>query len=98
MQQTKKLYDDNPYQTSFDASVLSCEPYTAPEKKAEQGTPLYDVIFDQTIFFPEEGGQNADTGTIGSHPVLDVQIKDGVIHHIMNMPFEIGRASCRERV
>ena len=40
MQQTKKLYDDNPYQTSFDASVLSCEPYTAPEKKAEQGTPL----------------------------------------------------------
>ncbi len=91
MQQTKKLYDDNPYQTSFDASVLSCEPYTVPEKKAAQGTPLYDVIFDQTIFFPEEGGQNADTGTIGSHPVLDVQIKDGVIHHIMNASFVPGQ-------
>lgn len=44
MQQTKKLYDDNPYQTSFDASVLSCEPYTAPEKKQSK-EPLSTTLF-----------------------------------------------------
>ena len=43
-----------------------------------------------TPFLPEEGGQNADGGTLNSHPVLDVQIKDGIIRHTTDIPFSPG--------
>lgn len=109
---TIKLYDNDAYQTSFNASVLSCErqgeqqskqrserrgkpldtPHNQPNDgaKVDSGKPLYDIILDQTLFFPEEGGQNADGGTLNSHPVLDVQIKDGVIRHTTDIPFSPG--------
>lgn len=58
--------------------------------KADSGKPLYDIILDQTLFFPEEGGQNADSGSLNSHPVLDVQIKDGLIRHTTDVPFSPG--------
>lgn len=92
MPNTKKLYDNDAYQTRFNASVLSCELRTeSPNgRKEEHGKPLYDIILDQTLFFPEEGGQNADTGTLHSHPVLDVQIKDGIIRHTMDIPLSPG--------
>lgn len=97
---TIKLYDNDAYQTSFNASVLSCErrdkplgkPQSQPNDGAKEdcGKPLYDIILDQTLFFPEEGGQNADGGTLNSHPVLDVQIKDGIIRHTTDIPFSPG--------
>lgn len=68
---TIKLYDTDPYRTEFDAKVCSCTPI-------EGG---YDVILDQTLFFPEEGGQTCDQGTINDIEVYDVQIKDDIIHH-----------------
>ena len=70
---TIKLYDDNAYLTVFFANVLSCE-------KTEGG---YAAVLDKTLFFPEEGGQSADTGTINGVQVTDVQIKDDVITHIV---------------
>lgn len=87
---TKKLYDNDAYQTSFSASVLSCEPRTMHGKGTNTASPLYDIILDQTLFFPEEGGQNADTGTLNSSPVLDVQIRDGIIRHTTDTPFSPG--------
>ena len=47
MQFTKKLYDEDAYLWEFTALVLSCE-------KTKFG---YNVLLDQTAFFPEEGGQ-----------------------------------------
>ena len=70
---TVKLYDLYPYDTFFQAEVISCE-------KCERG---YDVVLDQTLFFPEEGGQNCDKGTISDKEVLYVGIKDDVIHHYL---------------
>lgn len=70
---TIKLYDIYPYETSFQASVISCT-------KCDKG---YDVILDQTLFFPEEGGQNCDKGTINDINVIDVQIKNETIHHYL---------------
>lgn len=87
---TKKLYDSDAYQTVFGASVLSCELRTGNGKGADNASPLYDIILDQTLFFPEEGGQNADTGMLNSCPVLDVQIKDGIIRHTTAAPFSPG--------
>ena len=41
-------------------------------------------------FFPEGGGQYADTGILGSARVLDVQEKDGVIFHRTDAPLSVG--------
>ena len=83
METTKKLYDLDAYQTEFDGEVLSCEPL---EKK--EGT-VYQVILDQTLFFPEEGGQSPDQGTMNGIDVLDVQIKKDDITHTMSQPISL---------
>lgn len=36
---------------------------------------------DQTLFFPEEGGQTCDKGTLNDIEVVDVQIINDEIHH-----------------
>lgn len=84
MNQTKKLYDSDAYAIEFDATVLSCE-----EVKTEEQV-MYQVILDQTLFFPEEGGQSPDKGTINQIPVIDVQIKNDVITHTLETPLEVG--------
>ncbi len=80
MQETKKLYDDDAYLTDFTATVLACEAY-------KNG---YCIVLDQTAFFPEEGGQKADKGTLGGIPVTDVQIKENVIFHYLSSPLTAG--------
>ena len=52
---TVKLYDTDAYIKEFEAKILSCE-------KTDEGS--LDIILDKTAFFPEAGGQSADTGTI----------------------------------
>ena len=39
------------------------------------------VTLDQTLFFPEGGGQSCDTGTMGGFPVVDVYEHDKEIFH-----------------
>ena len=77
---TKKLYDIDAYETEFEAEVLSCD-------AAKEG---YAVVLDQTLFFPEEGGQTPDKGSIDGKEVLDVQIKGDVITHYLAEPVEAG--------
>ncbi len=77
---TEKLYDINSHLYEFTAKVVSCE-------KTENG---YAVILDRTAFFPEGGGQLSDTGKIGDANVIDVQIKDDIIHYT-SAPLEAGR-------
>ncbi|MCI5821571.1 MAG: alanyl-tRNA editing protein [Lachnospiraceae bacterium] len=87
MQPTRCLYDEKPYEVEFEAQVLSCE-------KGEKG---YQVILDQTQFFPEQGGQTPDQGSLhlkkpkteeNNVRVLDVQITDGIIIHTTDAPLE----------
>ena len=74
MQQTKKLYDSDAYCREFTAEVLSVTP-------TDKGD---DVVLSATAFFPEEGGQSCDTGTIGGHPVVQVSLdQNGVITHTL---------------
>lgn len=75
---TLKLYDDYPYDKTFNAHVVSCT-------KVNDG---YDVILNQTLFFPLEGGQCCDQGYINDVKVNDVQIVDGVIHHSVDREIE----------
>lgn len=75
---TIKLYDNDAYETHFTATVLSCE-------KCDKG---YLVELDKTLFFPNEGGQSCDNGTINGIEVLDVNIKDGVITHLLTVEID----------
>lgn len=79
-----KLYDKDAYATEFDAVVISCEPTTYNKQEA------YAIILDQTLFFPEEGGQSPDKGTINDIPVLDVQISKDIVTHTISQPIAEG--------
>ena len=81
---TKKLYDLDAYATEFDAVVVSCEEIDEKDGKK------YAVVLDETLFFPEEGGQSPDKGEINGIKVLDVQIARDVITHMMEQPVQAG--------
>lgn len=72
----KKLFYIDTHMLEFTATILE----TVPDEKG-RGCWL---VLDQTAFFPEEGGQTADKGTINGLEVLDVQIKKEVIYHLIN--------------
>lgn len=78
---TVKLFYEDARIRDFSAVVLSCDP---------EGEG-FSVVLDRTAFFPEGGGQTADTGLLGSVPVLDVQEKDGVIIHHIAGPLPVGQ-------
>ena len=82
--ETIRLYDEDGYATEFSGTVLSCE------KAVSSDSDYYEVILDQTLFFPEEGGQSPDKGTLGGAEVLDVQIKNGIITHTLSAPLHVG--------
>lgn len=89
--ETIKLYYEDNEQKEFSAKVLSCE-------KIEEA---YQIVLDQTVFFPEGGGQTADTGVMwldgeGKDPiqVLDVQEEEGKIFHKTDRPVEVGSEIC----
>lgn len=79
---TIKLYDKDAYATEFDAKVISCLKITDGEYKGAN-----KVLLDKTLFFPEEGGQEADLGTLNQEQVLDVLIENiddkQLIYHIV---------------
>ncbi|MFB6135827.1 MAG: alanine--tRNA ligase [Halobacteriaceae archaeon] len=76
---TERLYYDDQYRTEFEAIVLDVF------EREEEGETVYDVVLDQTMFYPEGGGQPPDTGTISTDDVTaqveDVQRRNGVILH-----------------
>ena len=81
---TQKLYYIDAYTKEFDAELISV---TA----AEGG---FDVVLDRTAFFPEEGGQSVDTGSIGDARVLDVYEQQGIIHHLTDVSPEGKQVHC----
>lgn len=78
----EKLFYLDTHIIDFEATVTDC--FEAEKKKG------YYIVLDRTAFFPEEGGQSADKGTINGKEVLDVQIKEDIIYHLMQEPLEIG--------
>ncbi len=77
---TEKLYYSDSHMFTFSARVLEC-------REAKGG---FAVILDRTAFFPEGGGQSADTGYIGDVRVADVHEKNGELLHYCEGPLEQG--------
>jgi len=73
--ETETLYYDDQYRTEFEAVVLDVI-------EREDG---FDVVLDQTMFYPEGGGQPADHGSLSTEDktvqVVDVQQRDDVVLH-----------------
>jgi alanyl-tRNA synthetase len=73
---TEKLFYEDQGRTEFEAVVLDV---------IDRGEDGYDVALDQTMFYPEGGGQPADVGTLSTDDatveVEDVQEVDGVVLH-----------------
>lgn len=112
---TQKLFYEDTHMIDFTATVVECLPH---EKDGQ-----YQIVLDRTAFFPEEGGQCADKGTLhlssdtltanseglpqpdGAEAnvcktevppsqsvlkVMDVQIKNNIIYHIISTHLPIG--------
>ncbi len=77
---TKRLYDENSYIREFDARVLSCE----------EGKNGYEVVLDESAFFPEGGGQPADQGFLDDALVTDVRDEKDYVLHICSQSLEPG--------
>lgn len=77
---TVKLFENNSLLKECTATVTACT-----EKEGQ-----YLVELDQTVFFPEGGGQLSDKGKINDAVVSHVSERDGHIYHECDKPLEVG--------
>ena len=80
----KKVYYSHPYQRELETELVS--------SKTDEHGSWYS--FGETIFYPQGGGQSSDRGWINSFDLLDVQLSEGEIWHLVNAPIS-KRASMR---
>lgn len=79
---TEKLYYQDSHLEEFEAQVISCQ--------ENQKNNCFEVVLDKTAFFPEGGGQSADSGEINGVLVKDVREKGGQVIHCMAQPLVVG--------
>ncbi len=70
---TERLYFADAYLTGFSARIIA--------RAERSGGPA--VALDQSAFYPEGGGQPADTGALNGVRVVDVQGEDGLVWHTL---------------
>ena len=77
---TIKLYNDNVMLKNCQATVLACE----------ESEGKFFVELDQTVIFPEGGGQLSDRGKINGVNVLHASEKEGRLWHECDAALEVG--------
>lgn len=79
---TDRLYEKDGTMLDFEARVLSCE------SRGDR----WAVILDRTSFFPGGGGQEPDSGCLGSCRVVTCAEEEGEVVHITDAPLKEGAA------
>ena len=80
-----RAFERDPYLTELSVRVVGTG--------TDEGRPW--AVLDDTVLFPEGGGQPADRGLLGGVPVLDVQSSRGEIRHYLASPVSEGPAVVR---
>ena len=78
---TEKLFYEDSHMITFSAVVKACE----------KVGDYYEAVLERTAFFPEGGGQYADTGYIDGIKVLDAHEREGVIYHKTEETLTVGK-------
>ncbi len=78
---TEKLFYEDSHMITFSAIVTACE----------KVGDYYEAVLNRTAFFPEGGGQYADTGLLDGVKVLDAHERDGVIYHKVERELPVGK-------
>lgn len=73
---TDRLYYSDSYLRSFEAQIVERGDWNAQPA----------VALDRSTFYPESGGQPGDHGSLNRVAVVDVQVRDGVVWHILAEP------------
>ena len=76
-------YERDPFATSLETRVLRVGD--------ENGRPF--AILEDTVFYPEGGGQPCDLGTLNGVAVVDVQKREGEVRHYLGQAVSEGPAS-----
>ena len=83
---THRLYYDDSYLQNFEARVTECVP-AAPVP----GTAgAWEVVLDQSAFYPTSGGQPNDLGKLGEARVFDVRDEGEEIVHVVEQELKVG--------
>ncbi len=88
MNNTIELYYKSAYIKEFDAKVISC---------LEGKNGKYEVVLDKTAFFPEQGGQSSDIGSLTDEGGKEYKVthtaissSEGMVRHITDAPIAEG--------
>ncbi|HOH08160.1 MAG TPA: alanyl-tRNA editing protein [bacterium] len=73
---TEKLYQQDSYLQEMEARVV--------KRGEREGRPA--LVLDRTVFYPTSGGQMHDTGRLNDVAVVDVQIAEEEIWHLLEQP------------
>ncbi|XP_070536570.1 alanyl-tRNA editing protein Aarsd1-like [Ptychodera flava] len=80
------------FKTEFDTKVVSCKPAeleTLSDGKKEK-LKGYEVIVEDTVLFPEGGGQPDDRGTMNGIDVLRITRQGADAIHFVQTPLDVG--------
>ena len=77
--ETLKLYYENCHRREFVSTVTAC-------REEKEG---FWVTLNATAFYPEGGGQDCDTGTLGTARVLAVREENGTVYHLCDSPLTV---------
>jgi alanyl-tRNA synthetase len=76
--QTEKCYYDYTTDKPFTAQIVTVKPWEDGNEKKTA------IVLNKTIFYPGDGGQPGDRGTINSYALVDIQEQAGELLHIVS--------------
>ncbi|XP_046397020.1 alanyl-tRNA editing protein Aarsd1-B [Ischnura elegans] len=81
------------FKTEFTTKVKSCKEVAAsiPVGGKKETIQAYEVLLEDSVLFPEGGGQPSDHGWIDEEEVLVIERRGEDVVHTMKKPFSVGQ-------